>query len=79
MNIRRAQNALDELARIASARMQWCADVDKISNISTGFLGPQGVSSNCALETAAMKLFDAHVEHLIDRHRRAVDAALDEA
>ncbi len=79
MNIRRAETELEKLGKIAIARSQWHLAIREISSISTGFLGPHGVSSNSKFESDAMKLFDDHVTHLIDRHKRGIVAALEEA
>lgn len=78
MNIRRAQEALEELGKIANARIQWRNDIDKVVDYSRGFMGPQGVSSNTAFMNAAMKMFDEHVAHLVERYRTKIISALDE-
>ena len=78
MNIRRASDALEELSKIDQARNEWSRDIAKITNLTSGFIGPQGVSSNTLYAKAAMRMFDEHVGHLVDRYKRAILTALDE-
>lgn len=73
MHIRNGIEAINALSRLADARVE----VRKvIMTFTSEFHGPQGVSSDCALENHILAAIDAHVAHLVDRHKNALWEAI---
>ena len=73
MNIPAARAALDQLEQISLSRKAWHGTC-----IATTlrFDSGRGVAANLQFEHQVMDLFDKHVEHLVRKHRAAVETAL---
>jgi hypothetical protein len=73
MDFRGAKEALEALDKLDDARTAFRRNAKSVSDQHHG---PQGVSSAVRFVDDATALFDAHVAHLVERHKTALRIAI---